>query len=141
MDNTSEPKRKRHIEAWLERVNYDIETAEAMYKTGRYLYVVFLAQQAIEKAIKAIIAAKGKVVPLEHNLRRLLNTALTENLKDFPDGWWTKIDFLSQYYLNARYKEDILELQEKITSEVAKEFLFFTKEVTAWCTQEIESMK
>lgn len=34
------------------------------------------------------------------------------------DVWWTKIDFLSQYYLNARYKEDILELQEKITREL-----------------------
>lgn len=135
--DTSDTKRKRHVEAWLERVNYDIETAEAMYKTGRYLYVVFMAQQAIEKAVKAIIEAEGKIVPFEHNLRRLLNIALTENLKDFSDVWWTKIDFLSQYYLNARYKEDILELQEKITSEAAEEFLYFAKEVTEWCTLKI----
>lgn len=137
----SDPKRKKHVEAWLERVNYDIETAEAMHKTGRYIYVVFMAQQAVEKAIKALIEAEGKLIPFEHNLRRLLNIALTETLKDFPDVWWTKIDFLSQYYLNARYKEDILELQEKITSEVAKEFLWFAKEVTEWCTQEIASME
>ena len=137
----SDPKRKRHVEAWLERVNYDIETAEAMHKTGRYIYVVFMAQQAVEKAIKALIEAEGKLIPFEHNLRRLLNIALPENLKVFPDVWWTKIDFLSQYYLNARYKEDILELQEKITFEVAKEFLCFAKEVTEWCTQEIVSME
>ena len=48
------------------------------------------------------------------------------------------IDFLSQYYLNARYKEDIVKLQSKITSEVAKEFLDFAKEVTEWCIQKIK---
>jgi HEPN domain-containing protein len=38
------------VEIWMERVNYDWETARAMHKTGRYLYVVFMCQQAIEKA-------------------------------------------------------------------------------------------
>lgn len=135
----SDSKRKKHVEAWLERVNYDIETVEAMYKTGRYLYVVFMAQQAIEKAIKGVIEAEGKVIPFEHNLRRLLN--ITEGIKDFPDDWWQKIDFLSQYYLNARYKEDIAILRKKITSEVAKEFLSFAREVTEWCTLKIKSVE
>lgn len=49
-----------------------METAEAMYKTGRYIYVVFMAQQSIEKAVKALIEAKGKVIPFEHNLRGFL---------------------------------------------------------------------
>ena len=91
-----------------------------------------MAQQAIEKAVKALIEAEGKTIPFEHNLRRLLN--ITGSIGDFPDDWWTKIDFLSQYYLNARYKEDIVKLQNKITSEVAKEFLDFAREVTEWCT-------
>jgi HEPN domain-containing protein len=130
--------RKKHVEIWLGRVNYDLETAQAMYKTGRYIYVVFMAQQAIEKSLKAIIEAEGKVMPFEHNLRRLLN--LTETNKDFPDSWWTNIDFLSQYYLNARYKEDITVLQQKITAKVAKDFLSFAEEVSEWCIARIRSI-
>jgi HEPN domain-containing protein len=26
---------------WLDAANYDLETAEAMYKSGRWLYVAF----------------------------------------------------------------------------------------------------
>ena len=36
------------------------------------------------------------------------------------------------------YDEDIVKLQNKITSEVAKEFLGFAKEVTEWCTLKIK---
>jgi len=135
----TDPKRKKHVETWLGRVDYDLETAKAMYNAGRHIYVVFMAQQSIEKALKAMIEAEGKTTPFEHNLRRLLN--LTESIKDFPDVWWTKIDFLSQYYLNARYKEDITMLQKKITAEAAQDFLSFAKEVTEWCIAKIRSIK
>lgn len=131
--------RQRRVEAWLERVRYDFDTAKAMYQTGRYLYVVFLSQQAIEKALKASIEATGKDVPFEHNLRKLLNTA---NLtKEVPEEWWPNIDFLTQYYLNARYKEDIAALNKKITQKAAGEFIDFAKEMIEWCIQKSNSMK
>ena len=34
---------------WLELADYDLESANAMFKTGRWFYVVFMCQQAIEK--------------------------------------------------------------------------------------------
>lgn len=37
---------------WEEIATYDLETAEAMLASGRYLYVVFMCQQAIEKLMK-----------------------------------------------------------------------------------------
>lgn len=129
---------KRRVDTWLERVCYDMDTADAMYKTGRYLYVVFMAQQAVEKAIKALIEANGSVAPFEHNLRKLLIVAESE--KEVPAEWWERIDFLSQYYLSARYKEDIAKLQRKISSEVAEEFLDFGKEMVKWCTVRINSI-
>lgn len=33
-------------EQWLQRADYDVETAEAMYASARYIYVVFMCQQA-----------------------------------------------------------------------------------------------
>ena len=34
---------------WVERAEYDLETAKAMLDTARYLYVAYMCQQAVEK--------------------------------------------------------------------------------------------
>lgn len=34
---------------WIEMSDYDLETADAMLLTGRYLYVGFMCHQTIEK--------------------------------------------------------------------------------------------
>jgi len=34
--------------------NNNMETAQAMFETGRWLYVVFMCQQAIEKLCKGL---------------------------------------------------------------------------------------
>lgn len=39
---------------WIEIAKYDLETAEAMLKSKRYLYVGFMCHQSIEKILKAI---------------------------------------------------------------------------------------
>ena len=38
---------------WIDIADYDIDTAEAMYQTGRWLYVAFMCHQVIEKTLKA----------------------------------------------------------------------------------------
>ncbi len=51
------------IEYWLDLAEYDLETASAMLKTRRYLYVGFMCHQVIEKALKALYVFKKKEVP------------------------------------------------------------------------------
>jgi len=41
------------INYWVELSDYDIETAVAMLKSKRYLYVGFMSHQAVEKILKA----------------------------------------------------------------------------------------
>jgi len=48
------------VRIWMDRVEYDLETARAMNKAGRYLYVLFMCQQAVEKALKALLALQGQ---------------------------------------------------------------------------------
>jgi len=43
----------KKITYWIDLAEYDIVTATAMMKTKRYLYVGFMAHQAIEKILKA----------------------------------------------------------------------------------------
>ena len=106
-----------------------------MYATSRHIYAVFMCQQAIEKCFKALIAYKGvEIVPI-HNLRRLAEMASLIKEISAPD--LKKLDFLSQFYLNARYKEDVEELCLQVTADVAKDFLSFAKDKIAWLTLKI----
>jgi HEPN domain-containing protein len=39
---------------WLDVAEYDLKTADAMYNSGRYLYVAFMCQQSLEKLAKGL---------------------------------------------------------------------------------------
>lgn len=126
---------KTVYQKWLDRVKYDIDTADAMCSTGRYVYAVFMCQQALEKCLKALMAFKGiDILPI-HNLRRLAETV--DAIGELSHDDLIKIDFLSQYYLNARYKEDIEELSLQISDVMAKGYLTFSKEKIKWLTLKI----
>jgi len=129
-DHEEKEMEKAIYQSWLKRVTYDIDTAEAMYATKRYIYAVFMCQQAIEKCFKAFMAFKGiDIIPI-HNLRRLAE--MSGMASAFSKEDFKKMDFLSQYYLNARYKEDIEELSSQITDVIVKDFLNFSKEKVQW---------
>ena len=81
------------------------------------------------------MAAKDIDILPVHNLRRLAEIASV--IAEINPNDLIKIDFLSEYYLNARYKEDIEELSSQITDEVAKEYLRFSKEKIEWLTLKI----
>ena len=121
---------------WLERVDYDLQTADAMLNSGRYIYTIFMCQQAVEKAMKAYISNTGNEILPIHNLRRLAeNSGLISELNEEK---LIKLDFLSQYYINARYKEDITELSKGITKEFSEEIIVFTKETVKWVIQKMK---
>ena len=41
--------RDEQVQYWLDIAQYDLDTAEAMHQTGRWLYVAFMCHQVIEK--------------------------------------------------------------------------------------------
>ncbi len=121
---------------WLERVDYDLQTADAMLNTGRYIYAIFMCQQAIEKVIKAFINNLGEEILPIHNLRRLAENAGL--IKELNEEQLIKMDFLSQYYITARYKEDIAELSRGMTKEFSADIIIFTKELIKWIMQQMK---
>ena len=82
-------KREERIDYWLSVADYDLETAEAMYSTGRWLYVAFMCHQVIEKTLKAYwCATQEDEPPYVHNHKRLaagcgLYDIMSEQQKDF----------------------------------------------------------
>ncbi len=122
-------------EKWIERARYDLETADALLTAGRHIYVVFMCQQAVEKIFKAVLAYHALEVPPIHNLRRLAEAG--DFLQALPHDELRRLDFLSQFYLNARYKEDIQELTRQVEEETARELVRWSREKVAWCTREL----
>ncbi len=74
--------------AWIEASRYDLATAQAMLGARRYLYVLFMCQQSLEKLLKAcVIARRGVFPPRIHDLLRLEGVAemgLSAEEKAFP---------------------------------------------------------
>ena len=124
------------FQKWLDRVSYDLDTAKAMLQTGRLIYAVFMCQQSLEKAIKALLVFQGKEVIPIHNLRRLAEKAsITQEL---DDSTLIKLDFLSNYYINARYKEDLRQLSKGISDKVAGDFVDFAEGLIKWLREKMK---
>lgn len=60
---------REKYEYWLEAAQYDLESARVMMDGGRYMYVAFMSQQAIEKLTKGIYNLYAeKEPPMIHNI-------------------------------------------------------------------------
>ena len=117
------------VRSWIERSQYDFDTAKAMLASGRYLYVVFCCQQAVEKALKAVITSRtGELPPRIHNLLRLAETAKL----DLSTARLQFLGELSAYYIQSRYPEEMSSLASTITRETAQQTLKTTGETTQW---------
>jgi len=114
---------------WAEQSRYDLETGRAMLDSGRYLYVLFCCQQAVEKMLKAVIAERsGQCPPRLHNLRRLAEHAGIE----LDPGQTVLMEDLSRYYIQSRYPEEIPALSRGLDQERGRQVLTQTEDVLQW---------
>jgi HEPN domain-containing protein len=124
----------KYVSHWLERAKYDLETAKAMLDAGRYLYVAYMCQQAIEKLLKAIIAQLGKENLPIHNLNRLAELAELKSTLTIE-----QVDMLAEltaYNIQARYGDYKDSLSEVVDTPKANELYFQTKGLFQWlCTK------
>lgn len=96
---------------WLEMAEYDYQTAIAMLRTKRYLYVGFMLHQTIEKAFKAYyVLLKSENPPFIHSLMRLAQSG--EFYDDIPEEIKDLIDILEPLNIGARYPKSQREAYE-----------------------------
>jgi len=58
----------RH-EEWYFQSDYDLETASAMFDSGRFVYCIFMCHLSIEKALKGLfVKTKGTFPSKSHSL-------------------------------------------------------------------------
>lgn len=126
---------KAKFEYWNEISEYDLKTAEAMYNSGRYLYVAFMCQQSIEKLVKGIyVFYNNEEAPRTHNIWLIIS-----KLIDGQHFTKDQIDYLSEnkiyfadlvyYYISERYPTYKESISSRLDKEKAFQILSKTKEV------------
>ncbi len=115
---------------WLEIAEYDLDTARAMLETGRYLYVGFMCHQAIEKALKAIVASIGDTPPRIHNLSKLAE--LSNIFYQLDDDKKDILDTLEPLNIQARYPEEKEKVFRALNADRCKKLLTQTEDLYQW---------
>jgi HEPN domain-containing protein len=118
---------------WLEYAEYDLQTAETMFSGGRWMYVIFMCQQAIEKLVKGLyLLYIDDNIPRIHNIPNLFSRFMGKISQPVNDEYIKLFRDLSAYYLNTRYPEYKEKLNEVTNESAAKSFLENSKEAFKW---------
>lgn len=119
---------------WEDIAQYDLETAKAMLSSGRFLYVVFMCQQSIEKIIKGLfVLHKGEEAPRTHNINLIFKNLFEGST--FNDVIARQSEYapffiqLHAYYISERYPTYREKLSNTVNRELAEEVLEKTEEV------------
>jgi len=121
------------FEYWMDIAQYDLDTAEAMFTSGRWLYVVFMCQQAIEKLCKGLyLLFVDDNIPMIHDINSLIAKFEGKLPTAIDDDKRLLFAKLSAFYLNNRYPKYKERLSVSINSEEALNILEKTREAFAW---------
>ena len=103
--------------------------------SGGYLEdVCFDAQQATEKAIKAVFASRGERFPLIHDLEKLLGL-LDGNGQNIPKYVW-QAEKLSRYAVVTRYPG----MTEPVTKREYDRAVRIADAVLRWAERQVEAV-
>ncbi len=112
---------------WLQRAYSNLRLAEkGLGKDVMLEDLCFNAQQAAEKALKAVCLSKGRDFPKTHSITRLIDLAELAGV-EIPEQV-KAADFLTQYAVETRYPGPA----EEITFEEYQEALQTAARVVFW---------
>jgi HEPN domain-containing protein len=118
---------------WLDHAQYDLHTAESMFNTGRWFYVAFMSQQAIEKLVKGLYTLfVDDNVPRIHNIKTLFERFEEKISGTVPLEHYRLFETLSGYYISNRYPDFENKADTVVNKNTAEALLKKTKEVFAW---------
>jgi HEPN domain-containing protein len=124
------------IKYWIELSDYDLETAEAMLQSKRYLYVGFMCHQTIEKAFKAYYTKlKSETAPSTHSLSYLANQG--DFYESFSEMQKEFIDQIEPLNIEARYPSHKERLLKSLTVNKCRNLIQSTKEIQKWIKERL----
>jgi HEPN domain-containing protein len=121
------------FERLFKRAQDDIELAEVTLERGKWLYVGFFCQQAIEKIAKGIhLLLLNKEAPKIHKINEII--LLFEALLPEPVTDERRILFtdLSKFYIDSRYPDLETDLEFEVMENEARNLLAQSREAYEW---------
>ncbi|MDP3297366.1 MAG: HEPN domain-containing protein [Thermodesulfovibrionia bacterium] len=120
---------EKDVKYWVDLSKYDIKTSDAMFKSRRYLYVLFTCQQAVEKILKALVTKYTRQFPPKtHDLLKLIELSKID-IDEIQKEFLSKLSF---YYIETRYPQEIAKILKDINGKMALEYLKNTKALIKW---------
>lgn len=122
--------KKEYALQLLEVAEGDLESAQALYKlkVKRRENIFFMAQQCIEKCLKAVLCANGHKIPMTHDLGEIM--LIFPNTIKLPFG--PELNELTEFATTQRYMVGMVVLSDSDADEVLKR----TEDVLAWAKAE-----
>lgn len=123
---------KRH-EEWYFQSDYDLETAFDMFKSGRFVYCIFMCHLSLEKALKGLLVKSKEEFPSKsHSL-----IYFVEKLElKMEDSNYEFLFSLNKISVPTRYPEDLRKLVTAYSKERTENILNRTKEIQLWIKQQ-----
>lgn len=118
---------------WLEMAEDDLDTADVMLKSNKYLYVSFMCEQALEKLAKGIyVYTFDKEAPFTHNINIILKDiekiVKTEEYRKYETLFAT----LTSFYIIGRYDVYKQNISQNLDKESSTELINKSKEAFKW---------
>jgi HEPN domain-containing protein len=119
---------------WLRQADYDMDTAEVLYKEGRYFYAVFMCHLSIEKALKGLYVARLLApAPRTHSLLYFVG-----KLELHPPGAVQEVvSRLNGLSIPTRYPDDLRRMSAEFDSRRTWSILDESKRTLTWLKSQL----
>lgn len=125
---------RAETERWLRHAGEDLETARVTLAGARWAAASFHAQQAAEKALKALcIERTGRESPGTHDLVRLGQDV------QLPKEWEGEVEALSRAYLVSRYPDESASDDAPFGKDRSNEHLKMAERIVAWVEKQLST--
>ena len=124
---------------WINIADYDLGTAEDLYKSKRWLYVAFMCYQVIEKTLKAYWSAtREDDLPFIHHLSNLaIRCGLYELMSE------AQLEFIAMLMpmnIEARYPEYKQKLALTLNQQGCLNIIKETKALQIWIKNRLSEL-
>ncbi len=107
IQNRGEIFRMKSTEEWFKQSDYDLTVAESLFKSGHYIYTIFMYHLSVEKALKGLYAARFQAdAPKTHDL-----SYLSKKIEIiYPEYFQDIIDYLDNVSIPTRYPDELKDM-------------------------------
>jgi len=106
---------KKTVFYWLEGAKYDLGVANAMFKSKKYPYALFMGHLALEKLLKALVVKNTKThAPFSHSLPYLAEKSKAK----IPEDILVRLREFMEFHFEARYPNANKSFYKKCTKNL-----------------------